>query len=114
MKEYGFIRVGATSPRLYLANPLKNAKELINQIKKANEQDTAIIVTPELSITGYTCGDLFFQERLLTDAKLALQEILEETKTLDIISILGMPIRHDNQLLNCAIVIHQGKILGKL
>ena len=112
MKEYGFIRVGATSPRLYLANPLKNAKELINQIKKANEQDTAIIVTPELSITGYTCGDLFFQERLLTDAKLALQEILEETKTLDIISILGMPIRHDNQLLNCAIVIHQGKILG--
>ncbi len=112
MKEYGFIKVGATSPRLYLANPLKNAKELINQIKKANEQDTAIIVTPELSITGYTCGDLFFQERLLTDAKLALQEILEETKTLDIISILGMPIRHDNQLLNCAIVIHQGKILG--
>lgn len=112
MKEYGFIRVGASSPRLYLANPLKNAKELINQIKKANEQDTAIIVTPELSITGYTCGDLFFQERLLTDAKLALQEILEETETLDIISILGMPIRHDNQLLNCAIVIHQGKILG--
>lgn len=112
MKEYGFIRVGATSPRLYLANPIKNAKELINEIKKANEQDTAIIVTPELSITGYTCGDLFFQERLLTDAKLALQEILEETKTLDIISILGMPIRHDNQLLNCAIVIHQGKILG--
>ena len=112
MKEYGFIRVGAIVNKLSLANPMKNAEEIIKEIKKAVKLGVSIVTTPELSITGYTCGDLFLQDQLLVDSENALQKVLEETKSLDIISILGMPIRHDNQLFNCAVVIQNGKILG--
>lgn len=112
MKEYGFIRVGAIVNKLSLANPMKNAEEIIKEIKKAVKLGVSIVTTPELSITGYTCGDLFLQDQLLVDSENALQKVLEETKSLDIISILGMPIRHDNQLFNCAVVIQKGKILG--
>lgn len=112
MKEFGFIRVGAIVNKLALANPLKNAEEIIKEIKKAKELGVSIVTTPELSLTGYTCGDLFLQDKLLMDSEKALEKVLEETKSLDIISILGMPIKKDNQLFNCAIVINKGKILG--
>lgn len=112
MKEFGFIRVGAIVNKLVLANPLENVKEIIKEIKKANKLGVSIVVTPELSLTGYTCGDLFLQDKLLNDSEKALEEVLEKTKNIDIISILGMPIKHDNQLFNCAIVISKGKILG--
>lgn len=112
MKEYGFIRVGAIVNKLSLANPLKNAEEIIKEIKKAVKKGVSIVTTPELSLTGYTCGDLFLQDQLLIDSEKALQKVLEKTKKLDIISIVGMPIRHDNQLFNCAVVIEKGKILG--
>ena len=112
MKEYGYVRVGAMVNKLSLANPIKNAEEIIKQIKEAVKLNTSIITTPELSLTGYTCGDLFLQDQLLEDSKKALQKVLEETKELDIISILGMPIKQDNQLFNCAVVIQKGKILG--
>ena len=112
MKEYGFIRVGAIVNKLSLANPMKNAEEIIKEIKKAVKLGVSIVTTPELSLTGYTCGDLFLQDQLLVDSENALQKVLEETKSLDIISILGMPIRHDNQIFNCAVVIQKGKILG--
>ena len=65
-----------------------------------------------MSLTGYTCGDLFLQDQLLIDSEKALRKVLEETKELDIISIVGMPIRHDNQLFNCAVVMEKGQILG--
>ena len=112
MKEYGYVRVGAMVNKLFLANPIKNAEEIIKQIKEAVKLNTSIVTTPELSLTGYTCGDLFLQDQLLEDSKKALQKVLEETKELDIISILGMPIKQDNQLFNCAVVIQKGKILG--
>ncbi len=112
MKEYGYVRVGAMVNKLSLANPIKNAEEIIKQIKEAVKLNTSIVTTPELSLTGYTCGDLFLQDQLLEDSKKALQKVLEETKELDIISILGMPIKQDNQLFNCAVVIQKGKILG--
>lgn len=112
MKEFGFIRVGAIVNKLALANPLKNAEEIIKEIKKAKELGVSIVTTPELSLTGYTCGDLFLQDKLLMNSEKALEKVLEETKSLDIISILGMPIKKDNQLFNCAIVINKGKILG--
>ena len=112
MKELGFIRVGAIVNKLALANPLKNAEVIINEIKKAETLGVSIVTTPELSLTGYTCGDLFLQEQLLGDSIKALEKVLNETKDIDIISILGMPLRHDNQLFNCAVVITKGKILG--
>ena len=112
MKELGFIRVGAIVNKLALANPLKNADVIIKEIKKAERLGVSIVTTPELSLTGYTCGDLFLQEQLLDDSIKALEQVLNETKDIDIISILGMPLRHDNQLFNCAVVITKGKILG--
>ena len=112
MKELGFIRVGAIINKLALANPLKNAEVIIKEIKKAETLGVSIVTTPELSLSGYTCGDLFLQEQLLDDSIKALEQVLNETKDIDIISILGMPLRHDNQLFNCAAVITKGKILG--
>ena len=112
MKELGFIRVGAIVNKLALANPLKNAEVIIKEIKKAETLGVSIVTTPELSFTGYTCGDIFLQEQLLDDSIKALEQVLNETKDIDIISILGMPLRHDNQLFNCAVVITKGKILG--
>lgn len=114
MKEFGFIRVGAIVNKLILANPLKNTEELIKEIKNAKKLGVSIVTTPELSLTGYTCGDLFLQDKLLSDSEKALQKVLEETKKLDIISILGMPIKQNNQLFNCAIVISKGEILGAI
>lgn len=112
MKELGFIRVGAIVNKLALANPLKNAEVIINKIKKAETLGVSIVMTPELSLAGYTCGDLFLQEQLLDDSIKALEKVLNKTKDIDIISILGMPIRHNNQLFNCAVVITKGEILG--
>ena len=112
MKEYGFIRVGAIVNKLYLADPIENSKELIKMIKEAESKGIIIVVTPELSLTGYTCQDLFLQDKLLTSAITSLNKILTETKNLDIISIIGFPLKHDNQLFNTSVVIQKGKILG--
>lgn len=112
MRDYGYIRVGAIVNKLVLANPLENAKELINNIKDAYQKDIAIVVTPELALTGYTCADLFLQDKLIKDVLEGLKEILKATKTLDIITIIGMPLATNNTLYNTAVVINKGKILG--
>ena len=112
MKDYGYIRVGALVPHLHLGNPLENAKVIINQAKQADQQEVAILLTPELSLTGYTCGDMFLQDQLLHDTTNALEQVIKETKKLNIILLLGLPISINNQLLNCAAVIQKGKILG--
>ena len=112
MKEYGFIRVGAIVNKLVLASPNSNAKEIVRMIKKAYKNDISIVTTPELALTGYTCGDLFLQDELLEETEVALKLILDETKDLDIISIIGMPLRCNNQLINSAVVIEKGNILG--
>lgn len=112
MREYGFIRVGAIVNNLSLANPIENAKEIIKMIKTAEKEGVAIVTTPELSLTGYTCQDLFLQDCLIDEAYVALKTILKETEKLNIISILGMPIRVDNQMFNCAVTISKGQILG--
>lgn len=112
MKELGIVRVGAIMNRLVLGNPAENAKEIIRMVKEASKKDIQIVTTPELSLTGYTCGDLFLQDALLEEALKGLKEILLATKDEDIITLVGCPISHDNQLFNCAIVIKKGKILG--
>lgn len=112
MKEYGFVRVGAIVNKLVLASPIENAKEIVKMIRKADSEGVSIVTTPELSLTGYTCGDLFLQDSLLDPLEDALRLIIDNTKDLDIISILGMPIKCNNMLLNCAVVIQKGDILG--
>ena len=112
MLEYGFVRVGAIVNKLVLASPMDNAKEIVKMIKKADKEGVSIVTTPELALTGYTCSDLFLQDELLDEAEKALGIIIESTKDLDIISIIGMPIRCNNQLLNTAVVIEKGNIIG--
>lgn len=112
MKDLGFVRVGSIVNKLVLGDPISNAYELVDAIKEADKKDVGIVVTPQLSLTGYTCGDLFFQEKLLNSAIEGLEIVLNETKELDIISILGMPLRIDNGIYNVGVVINKGEILG--
>lgn len=112
MKEFGFVRVAAFVNKLILANPIDNAEEIINGIKEAKKKGVAVISTPELALTGYSCGDLFLQDKLITEAEEGLIKILKETKNDNIIAIIGMPIKIDNSLLDVAVVINMGNILG--
>lgn len=111
-KKYGFVRIGALIPKLKVADTEFNANQIILEIKKADEFGISILTTPELSLTGYTCADLFAQDALIEESYNAIEKILEETKHLDIISIIGCPIRNENQLFNCAVVLQKGNILG--
>ena len=112
LKEYGYLRIGAIVPKIKVANVIYNCEEIVKQIKLAGKENVSIVTTPELSITGYTCADLFHQDILIEESINGLKYILEQTKKLDIISILGMPLKHENQLFNVAVVINKGKILG--
>jgi len=111
MKD-GFIRVAASTVEVRAADCENNAENIINEIKKAHEAGASLIVFPELSVSGYTCGDLFLQETLIKASAHALFKILEETKNLDIISIVGAPVRANHKLYNCAAVLYKGGILG--
>jgi len=111
-KENGFIRVGAIVPTLKIGNTIFNSNEIVDQIKKANELNIEIVTTPELSVTGYTASDMFLNDTLIEDSITSLKYIIDSTSDLDIISIIGVPIRHKNQLFNTAVVINKGEILG--
>ena len=108
----GFVKVASAIPKVKVADCRHNVVEINHLIQKAATSDVQIIVFPELSITGYTCGDLFFQQTLQENALLGMLEIAERTAHLDIISIVGLPIVIGQQLLNAAAVIQQGHILG--
>ena len=112
LKEQGFVRVGAVVPKLKVADTEFNCNEIIKQIEVASNNKIQIVVFPELCVTGYTCQDLFEQDTLLEEAEKALNKILDYTNNLDIICIIGMPIKAENQLFNTAVVIQKGKILG--
>lgn len=112
LKKQGFIRCGAVVPKLKVADTEFNYKEIVKQIEEANSSKIQIVCFPELCITGYSCGDLFEQEILLNKSEEGLNVILEQTKDLNIISILGMPVKSENQLFNTAVVIQKGEILG--
>ena len=112
LKEQGFVRVGAVVPKLKVADTEFNCNEIIKQIEVASNNKIQIIVFPELCVTGYTCQDLFEQDTLLEEAEKALNKILDYTNNLDIICIIGMPIKAENQLFNTAVVIQKGRILG--
>ena len=112
MKEYGYIKVGAFVNKLHLGNPKENAKEIIKGITEGIKKEVAILLTPELSLTGYTCGDMFLQDKLLKESLSALEKIKTATKDKDITVLVGIPLEIDNELYNCATVLENGKILG--
>ena len=111
-KKFGYVRVAASVPELKVANVEFNTKEVIKEIKTLDKEGVQIVTFPELCLTGYTCADLFSQDILITKSKEAIKEVIDSTKLLDIISIIGAPIVCDNQLFNCGVVINKGEILG--
>lgn len=112
LNRFGFIRVGASVPELRVANVEFNTKEIIKEIKILESKGVQILTFPELCLTGYTCGDLFSQEILLEKSLCGLKDIMNATKELNIVVIVGMPIVCDNQLFNCGVVVSRGEILG--
>ncbi len=110
--KYGFIRVAAAIPTVKVADCKCNAQQIETQIAIAEGKGVQIIVFPELSITGYTCADLFGQNLLLEEAEIALMQIMNNTRQMDIVSIVGMPVAVKSTLLNAAVVFQKGKILG--
>lgn len=110
--NYGFLRVAAASLRLRVADPSYNKNEIISAIEKAEGMGVKLLVTPELSVTGYTCADLFFSSALIKSANEALGEIVKATKGKEMAVLVGMPVAVRNKLYNCAVVIKDGRILG--
>lgn len=110
--SYGFVKVAAAVPTLRVANCEYNTEIIIDIINRAESLGAQFLVFPELSITAYTCGDLFQQTVLLEEAFLQLENILGKTKNTDITAVMGLPLCIDNQLFNCAVAIQSGKILG--
>lgn len=108
--NYGMFRVASASLKLKVANPSYNKEEIKKVIDKAVEEDVRLLVTPELSITGYTCADLFFTRTLLDNADKALLELAEYTKDKNICVIVGAPYIYKNKLLNCAYTLFDGKV----
>lgn len=106
------IKVGAIIPKIKLGNPLWNAEELITQIKKANLNGIHVIATPELTLSGASCGDLFYHDIFIKNCMQALKMILEETKDLEIICLIGMPLKVESDLFNVTVAIQKGNLLG--
>lgn len=108
--NYGMFRVAAASLKLRVANPSYNKVEIKKAIYDAEKQGVRLLVTPELSITGYTCADLFFTKSLLDASKQALIDIVEYTGDKNIVVVVGAPFPYKNSLYNCAFVIYRGEI----
>ena len=110
----GFIKVAAATPEIKVAHCDYNAKACIELIGQAADQGVKVLVFPELVLTGATCGDLFYQGTLLQGAENALNQVLEATAELDMVVVLGLPVRGewDNKLYNCAAVLSSGSILA--
>jgi len=116
MKEnkniYNFFRLASCSPKLQVSNTIYNSNKIIENIRLAEKNDVDIIVFPELSISSYSAADLFNTSNLTSSAEKSLNFIIKETNDLNIVSIIGLPIRYNSVLYNCAVVIYYNKIMG--
>ena len=112
MNEYGYVKVGASTLELKVSDTIYNVQMIKKQIDEAVNKNIQIISFPELSITGYTCGDLFNQDILIDKAYEGLKDLVDYSKDKMIVIIVGSPIKCENKLYNCAVVINNGKILG--
>jgi len=112
MSKIGLVRVAAVTPKLKVANTEYNTEEILKCAKEADKEGAGIILFPELSITGYTCGDLFYQEFLYKKSIEGLKKIVESTKKLSAVVIAGFYMRLENNLYNCAALMQDGRIQG--
>ena len=108
-----FLRIGCAVPAVRLGDPMENARRTAEYMEKAEAAGCDLLVLPELSLTGYTCADLFQQESLLAGAKAALKNVAEESRNHpDLTVCLGLPLALEGQLYNVAAVLENGSVLG--
>ena len=110
--KHGFVKVAAVTPKVKVADPNYNAKVISKGIEEAAERGAKVIVFPELCLVGYTCGDLFLQELLLTQALDALSEVAAATEGTDALVFVGLPIIKKQKLYNVAAVLQDGEVLA--
>ena len=111
MKD-GFVSVACGTPKLRLADCNYNAEQTFTMMRKAEKAGAKVLVLPELGLTGYSCGDLFYQDTLLRSAEEALSTVLTATRNLEVVTAVGLPLRVNNKLYNCAVIIQKGAVLG--
>ena len=112
MENFGFIRVAAAIPELKVADCVFNSRKIEQLVRKASEQEVQVVCFPELSVTGYTCADLFSQRLLIEQAEFEIERLLESLAACNSIYIIGAPVRVAEKLYNAAIICQSGKILG--
>ncbi len=110
--KHGFVKVAAATPDIKVADCIYNAQSICSDMKKAAEQGAKIVVFPELCLTGYTCSDLFWQERMLDAAKEGLRKIIKTSLTLDGLFFVGLPWEVNQKLYNVAAAVSNGELLG--
>lgn len=110
--DFGFLKIGALSPRTCVANPQQNTIYALAALRRAREQGVQLAVLPELCLSGYTCGDLFGQDALLDSCEQALLGLAGQTREMDMVLVVGIPLRANGFLYNCAAILQRGKILG--
>ncbi len=108
----GFVKVSAVSPRVTVGGVQQNLKNALSEIEIAAKSKVKILVFPELYLSGYTCGDLFLQKTLTDACMEALETLCDKTKDLDMVICIGLPVRANNRLYNCAAVLFRGEVLG--
>ena len=110
--KHGFITLSAGVPEVSVAAPTKNAESICRIIDEAYEKNAAVLTLPELSVTGYTCSDLFFSDSLIKSAERAVESIIKHTKDKKMLVFVGVPVSAHGKLYNCAAVISNGELLG--
>ena len=108
----GFVKVAAATPKILVADCVENARLIVEKIREMEQGGAKVMVLPELCLTGYTCSDLFWQERLLEEAREQLAWIAKQTKEVDALIFLGLPWEEQGKLYNAAAVLNHGEVLG--
>ncbi len=111
-QNMGFVKVSCVTPEIKVSDVKYNVQLIKNILEEENKKQTNLVVFPELSLTGYTCSDLFFQQKLLKETVNGLKELENYSKNLDLIFLVGAPLAKENKLYNCAIAICHGEILA--
>src|SRR6186713_2059201 len=110
--DVDFIRVAASAPEVRVADVRFNTAQIRAAMERASDRAASIIAFPELSLTAYTCGDLFRQSTLLNEAEEALLALALDTEKIPILAIVGLPLNLSGRLYNCAVLIGSGTVLG--
>ena len=110
--NFGYVKTMAITPRVRVADVAFNKRAVLRAVEEAKDKCAALLALPELCLTGYTCGDLFYSDVLLSAAKRALKEIAESTAESAMLVFIGLPVKKDGLIYNCAAAVNRGRVLA--